>query len=225
MGQIEMKQIKIILITLLMTLTVHAGWKPLKSLDHYGPKSFTLKTGVAYVEIRTYKEDIYAYASEISRRKNETVVFKMYRHPLSYFGSTVKRTFESLPGKKKFAFMKYGNSGIGRSIEWYNNGFMIDDQGKQWRLENVQDVIEMVKPIDTPAELMLVFWLKGGKQKNTTYRKIGSGYVIREHYTAIDGPDCGDYTFEYKVNRLGKMSKKKLIKFKKSKLQCDLGGE
>ena len=220
-----MKQIKIIFITLLLTLTVHAGWKPLKSLDHYGPKAFKLKTGVAYVEIRTYKEDIYAYASEISRRKNETVVFKMYRHPLSYFGSTAKRTFESLPGKKKFAFMKYGNSGIGRSIEWYNNGFMIDDQGKQWRLENVQDVIEMVKPIDTPAELMLVFWLNGGKQKNTTYRKIGSGYVIREHYTSIDGPDCGDYTFEYKVNRLGKMSKKKLIKFKKSKLQCDLGGE
>ena len=68
-GQIKMKQIKIILITLLLTLTAHAGWKPLKSLDHYGPKAFRLKTGVAYVEIRTYKEDIYAYASEISYKK------------------------------------------------------------------------------------------------------------------------------------------------------------
>ena len=51
-----MKQMKIILITLLMTLTVNADWKPLKSLDHYGPKAFTLKNGVAYVELRKYSE-------------------------------------------------------------------------------------------------------------------------------------------------------------------------
>ena len=49
-----MKKIYIILLTIFLTFTAHAGWKPLKSLDHYGPKAFTLKEGVAYMEIRKY---------------------------------------------------------------------------------------------------------------------------------------------------------------------------
>ena len=38
-----MKQIKVLFIMALLTLTANADWKPLKSFDHYGSKAFTLK--------------------------------------------------------------------------------------------------------------------------------------------------------------------------------------
>ena len=50
-----MKQIYVVL-TILLTLNANADWKPLKKLDYYEPKAFTLKKGVAYVEIRKYME-------------------------------------------------------------------------------------------------------------------------------------------------------------------------
>ena len=101
--EIKMKQIKIILIILLLTLTVNAGWKPLKSLDRLWPKAFTLKKGVAYVEIRKYTEfdglveDPVTNGLKLTKTIKKNVIFKIYRHPLSYFGSTVKRTFQHIP--------------------------------------------------------------------------------------------------------------------------------
>ncbi len=225
-----MKQIKILLITLLLTLTANAGWKPLKSLDHYGPKAFTLKKGVAYVEIRKYTETYIPNASgngDITKKK--AVVFRMYRHPLSYFGSATKHAFQKISPKKRYGFKKGAYASLGPSAKWYYGGFILDSIGKSWRLENIQDVIDMVKPVDTPADLSLVLWLNSDAQDRSDqksysakYRKSGSGYVVREHHIAHGGGDwvysCGDYTFEYKVNASGKVTQKKLIR--KRKVEC-----
>ncbi len=228
-----MKQIKILLITMLLTLTANAGWKPLKSLDHYGPKAFTLKKGVAYVEIRKYTETYIPNASgngDITKKK--AVVFRMYRHPLSYFGSATKHAFQKISPKKRYGFKKGAYASLGPSAKWYYGGFILDSIGKSWRLENIQDVIDMVKPVDTPADLSLVLWLNSDAQDRSDqksysakYRKSGSGYVVREHHIAHGGGDwvysCGDYIFEYKVNASGKVTQKKLIR--KRKVEC--GGE
>ena len=215
-----------------MTFTVHAGWKPLKSLDHYGPKAFILKKGVAYVEIRKYTEfdglveDPVTNGLKLTKTIKKNVIFKIYRHPLSYFGSTVKRTFQHIPGKKKFAFKKGAYGGfVGTGSRWYYNGFMLDSKGKAWRLENLEDVVDMVQPIDTEAEVRLVLWLNGNADGNVdeysaTYRKDGSGYVVKEHYVS-NGDDvygCGDFTYRYKISSTGKITQKKLIK--KRKVAC-----
>ena len=225
-----MKQIKTILIAILLTLTVNADWKPLKSLDHYGPKAFTLKKGVSYVEIRKYVTANSGYGAK-STKKQEVVV-RMYRHLLSYFGSVTERSFRSLPPRKKYAFKKGSYASLGPSQSWYYNGFMLDSHGKQWRLENIKDVIDMVKPIDTPAKLSLFLWLHSDAQDRSDkesysakYRKSSSWYVVQEHHVAYGGGDwiyaCGDYTFEYRINRSGKVTQKKLIK--KRKVEC--GGD
>jgi len=114
---------------------------------------------------------------------------------------------------------------------WYYNGFMLDNAGKTWRLENAKDVIDMIKPIDTPAELSFVLWLNGDAQEkaekySAKYRKSGSGYIIREQHSSHEYSSwkyaCGEYVFEYKINVSGKIAQKKLIKKRKFKV-C--GGE
>jgi len=228
-----MKQLKILWIAALMIGTVYAGWKPLKSLDHYGPKAFTLKKGVAYVEIRKYTETYIPNAAgsgDITKKR--AVVFRMYRHPLSHFGSAAKDAFGKIPPKKRDAFKKGAYASLGPSAKWYYSAFMLDSVGKSWRLENIQDVVDMIKPVDTPADLSLVLWLHSDaqdlsdqKRYSAKYRKSGSGYVIREHHVAYGGGDwvyaCGDFLFEYKVNASGRVTQKKLIK--KREVEC--GGE
>lgn len=218
---------------MLLILAAQADWKPLKSLDHYGPKAFTLNKGVAYVEIRKYTETYIPNASgngDIAKKK--TVVFRMYRNPLSYFGSTAKHAFGKISPEKRYGFKKGAYASLGPSAKWYYGGYMLDSSGKSWRLENIQDVVNMVKPVDTPADLSLVLWLNSDardrsdqKSYGAKYRKSGSGYVVREHHIAHGGGDwiysCGDYTFEYKVNASGKVTQKKLIR--KRKIEC--GGE
>ena len=228
-----MNQIKIILITLLLTLTANAAWKPLKSLDYYGPKAFTLKKSVAYMEIRKYTETYIPNASgNGNTTKKKSLVFRMYRHTLSSFGSAKKYTFQKISPKKSYVFKKGSYASLGPWAKWYYAAFMLDDAGKPWRLENMQDVIDMVKPIDTPADLSLVLWLYSDAQDRSEpksysakYRKSGRGYVIREHHVAYGVGDwvygCGDYTFEYKINASGKLTQKKLIK--KRKVEC--GGD
>jgi len=224
------KQIKTILIAILLTLTAQAGWKPLKSLDHYGPKAFTLKKGVSYVEVRKYVTANSGYGAKSTKKKE--VALQMYRHPLSYFGSATKRSFQNLPAREKYAFKKGSYASLGPSQSWYYNGFMLDSHGKQWRLENITDVVEMVKPIDSPAKLSLSLWLHSDAQNRADkgsygakYRKSGKGYVVQEHHIAYGGGDwiyaCGDYTFEYRINRSGKITQKKLLR--KKAVEC--GGD
>jgi hypothetical protein len=224
---------KSLLVASLLTLTISADWKPLKRLDYYGPKAFTLKKGVAYIEIRKYTETYIPNAEgngDITKKK--AVVFRMYRHPISHFGSATKHAFGKISPKKRYAFKKGSYASLGPSAKWYYGAFMLDSAGKSWRLENIQDVVDMIKPVDTPADFSLVLWLHSDAQDlsdkksySVKYRKSGSGYIIREHHIAHGRGDwiygCGDYTFEYKINVSGKITQKKLIK--KRKVEC--GGD
>jgi hypothetical protein len=220
-----MKQIKTILIIILLTLTVNADWKPLKSLDHYGPKAYTLKKGVAYVELRKYSKST-EMAEKVTVSKNTSVALRIYQSTPHNMN-----VFNRISLKERYAIKKGEYVGLGGSSSWYYNGFMLDKSGKTWRLENTKDVIDMLYPIDTPADLSLVLWLNNNAQEkaekySAKYRKGGSGYIVREHHVSHEYSSwkyaCGEYTFEYKINISGKITQKKLIKKRKFKV-C--GGE
>ena len=219
-----MKQIKMIFIVMLLALTANAGWKSVKTLGHYGPKAFTLKQGVEYVELRKYSK---GSEGNSAYRRVETVL-KMFRTPLSAYGTKTQRAFKQIPGKKRYAFKKGEWSGLASRGAWYHNGFMLDSTRKTWRLENARDVIDMISPVDTPAEIRLVLWLAGDAESHAAtysakYRKSGKGYIVKEHYTINNSAyGCGDYSYQYKISRSGKIRQKKLLR-KRSEKEC--GGE
>jgi len=217
-----MKQMKIIGMVIVLTLAAQAGWKRVKSLEHYGPKSFTLKQDVAYMELRKFT----SRTDPSGTSKSVETMLRIYRTPLSSFGSQAQRIFSHTPVKKRYAFKKGEYVGLGGTSSWYYNGMMIDYKGKTWRLENVRDVVDMIKPIDTPAEIALVMWLHSDAREKSEkyslkYRKSGSGYIVREYHSTHDYSNwkyqCGEYTFEYRLSREGKLSHKKRMKSKKFK--------
>ena len=205
----------------MVSLTANAGWKPLKALDFYGPQSFTLKKGVRYVEIREYTKQDYGRKNEVF--KEQALVMRMYQHrpPTS--------KIKHIPAKKSLAFKKGSSVGLTFVWSWFYIGFMLDDAFKSWRLESVNDLIDMVKPIDTEAEIKLILWLNGNmnidndvSKYSAKYRKNGSGYIVKEHYISYgDTYGCGDFTYQYKISRDGKIIQKKLLK--KRKVEC--GGD
>ena len=211
-----------ILIATLLTVTANAGWKTLKTLGHYGSKAFTLKRGVQYVELRKYSTSV----EKTPLGKDSVTVstsLRIYRD-----SPHNKRIFERMTMKKRYAFKKGEWGGLASSGSWYHNGFMLDTARKTWRLENVRDVIDMVRPIDTPAEIRLVLWLHGDAESHADkysakYRKSGKGYIVKEHYVINDSAyGCGDYSYQYKISRSGKIRQKKLLR-KRSAKEC--GGE
>jgi hypothetical protein len=220
-----MKQIKTMLVVILLTFTANADWKPLKSLDHYGPKAFTLKKGVVYVELRKQSKST-ELAEKVTVSKNTRVALRIYQstpHKMNIFSR--------IPLKERYAVKKDEYAGLVSLSSWYYNGFMQDSAGKIWRLENTKDMIDMLYPIDTPADLSLVLWLNSDAREkaekySTKYRKNGSGYIVREQHSSHEYNGwkyaCGEYIFEYKINASGKVTQKKLIKKRKFKV-C--GGE
>ncbi len=205
-----MKQIYIVLIAILLTLTVQADWKPLKTLGHFGPKDFTLKKDVVYVVLRTFSEST-EMGEKIRVSKGTSVAFRIYESTPQN-----KNVFSHIPLKKKYTLTKGEYVGMVEYGSWYTNGFMLDSAGKSWRLENVQDLIDMIKPIDTPAEIRLILWLdpKIISNDGDKYRKSGNGYIVKSHYVIHDssqGDGCGDYSYQYKISRSGKITQKKLL--------------
>ena len=67
-----------------------------------------------------------------------------------------KNVFRRILLKKRYAVKKGEWDGLVEMGSWYYNGFMLDNAGKTWRLENTGDVIDMLYPVDTPAELSLL---------------------------------------------------------------------
>jgi len=219
---------KILFISVLCTLTANAAWKTLHSLEYYGPKAYTLKEGVAHVEVRKYETSIQEMLGCSKKGYiNVTTVLKMSRRALSSFSNKTQEDFKRLPMKKVNAFKNGSFAGQGGYSSWYYNGFMLNIHGKMWRLETINDVIEMVKPIDTPAELRLILWLhsKDNHKENYSakYRKSGSIYIVKEHYAINDySQGCGNFTYIYKINRSGKIIQKKLLGKKTVKI-CSEG--
>jgi hypothetical protein len=208
-----MKQIYIILMVILMTVTVQAGWKSLKSLSDYDPKDFTLKKDVIYVELRTFKK-LTEMGEKIMVSKSTSVTLRIYRSTPKN-----KNIFSHIPLKEKYTLIKGEYVGMMSMSSWYTNGFMLDSAGKSWRLENVQDLIDIIKPIDTPAEVRLIMWLDPDiySSEGDRYRKSGDGYIVKSHYVIHDsnqGAGCGDYSYQYKISRSGKITQKKLLRKK-----------
>ncbi len=216
-------RLKILLASLLGTLTVNAAWKTLHETEYYGSKAYTLKEGVAHVEVRKYA--FYRGVTPNDKKrysyKEETTLLRMSRKALSLFSRKTQNGFKRLPAKKVNAFKEEWAGGLYSSSSWYYNGFMLDMDGKMWRLETIEDVVEMVKPVDTPAEVRLILWLHSkdyNREKySAKYRKSGNIYIVKERYEITDGDrGCGDYTYRYKINRSGKIIQKRLLSKKPS---------
>ena len=212
---------KMIGVLVMLGITVQAGWKPLKALEHYGPKAFSLKKDAAYVELRKYNKVTLYRIQKV--KKSVSVALRIYSsRPVN------KNIFKRLPMKKRYAFKKGEDSGMISGAYWYYNGFMQDKAGKIWRLENARDVVDMIKPIDTAADIELVLWLYSDAEAQATtysakYKKSDKGYLVRQHYVITDSSyGCGDFTYQYKISHSGKITQKKLLK-KKAAEYC--GGE
>ncbi len=216
-----MEQAKILLLATLLSCASQAGWHPLKTLEHYGPNAFTLKKGVAYVELRKFSTmTLYSGKSHRTTKKASSAL-RLYRT-----APHDKEIFRRLPIQKRYAFNKGSTGGYLSASEWYYNGFMMDSAHKLWRLEYAKDVIDVLRPIDTPAEIRLVLWLNGryssNDRYNAKYRKDGISYLVREHFIINDADTwqgCGDYTYQYRINSSGKILQKKLIR-KKAVREC-----
>jgi hypothetical protein len=216
-----MKQMRMIGMAILLSFATQAGWKPLKTLGHYGPKAFSLKKGAAYVEIRKHSKHTEGYSPKVVKRTS--VALRIYHaRPRN------KSVFAQLPLKKRYGFKKGKYSGMVSSGSWYYNGFMQDSTGKTWRLESAKEVIDMIRPIDTSADIELVLWLHSDAETEAStysakYKKSGKGYLIRQHYIINESSyGCGDFTYQYKMSRSGRITQKKLLK-KRAAKEC--GGE
>lgn len=218
-----MKQLKTVLIATMLTLTANAGWKPLKRLNYYGPTAFTLKDNVRYMEIRKHTTSSFIEPGASNASVKQSTTLRVYTYT-----PDDKKIFENMKMKKHYSIKKGKQDSMHASSEWYYNGFILDNAGKKWQLENANEVIDMVKPIDTPAEISLVLWLAGGKADHGSnysakYRKSGKNYIVREHFTITDyAHKCGNYLYQYKISRWGNILQKRLISKKPTK---DCGSE
>jgi len=209
------------------TVYVGAGWTTLKPLSSYSPKDFQLKDGVEYVDIRQYSKDRLLENGKTRHTKSMKVVLKMYRKPLAQYGAKIQNDFDkrAKPSyKKSLIFLQGGWGGLWGSGSWMCNGYMLDSHKKMWLLEGKKDVIEMIKPIDTPAEIKLIMWLNKHTQGVAKYKKTKKGFTVIEHYVVNsilnDSGACGDFTYRYHINHNGQITQRRLIKKKKVKV-CD----
>ena len=103
-----------------------------------------------------------------------------------------------------------------------SNGFMIDKDGKKWRITEVSDVIKYLGTIDTPTELKLVLWLNNEAREGERYQRTSKGYtVISEYDNSIDNfGECGHFVYRLKVSKKGKITEKKLLQKTASKYGC-----
>ena len=218
-------------IILTATASLWAGWHPLKLMTAYHGQDFHLKPGVTYVELRRSDTFTPNYGKPKTHVKR---VFTLSRKPLSSYGAKTARAFRRLPmsAKKRYMIMRGGEGHLSGTSSWYYNGFMLDTHGKMWRLETVKDLIDMVAPIDTPAEAKLVLWAHKHAEGFTTnkedyharYRKRGRNYLIEEHYAVTDTADgeCGIYTYRSTITPAGRITHRKRISKRPSK---DCGAE
>ncbi len=199
--------------TLMSTLLcVSAGWHGLKSVDAYRAKDFHFKSGVAYVEMRLQNSIAPMHDPKHLKVKTKRV-FAMGRKSPSSFGSKIANKFRHLPmsAKKRHTLLSGRHTGLIGTSTWYYNGFMLDTQGKMWRLEGIKDLIDMVAPIDTPAEVSLVLWANKHNEWSAKYRKSGDHYLVEDHVVADTSAGCFRTTYRSTITRSGRMTHRKRI--------------
>ncbi len=209
-----MKLFKLVLLLLLMT-GVYANavtWQYLKPLKKYPSHAYSLKADVHYLEVREY---IWQSPHNVDKNSYH-VVMSAYKTPLKSFKSKKVKKFKSLAPNftKEANIREMGHCLMSGCTFSRSNGFMIDKNGKMWRMNEISDVIKYLGIIDTPAELKLVLWLNNEAHDKDKYRKTSNGYiVISEYDNSIDNfGECGHFVYRLKVSKKGKITEKKLLK-------------
>ncbi len=186
-----MQIVKIILWIVLLT-GLHSKdikWHMAETIEMYALDQnsvFNLKDHVAYLEIRWEEKG-----------NNEYMIIK--KVPLDSFGTKIVKQFHDLKPKYS-AKANLLNKG---------NAFFIDDKGKIWQMDMIEDVMSLLGDIDTPAEAQLVLWLHRGCNAKE-YSRTSKGYkmLVEEH----EGKKC--YLDEIFISKKGKLSSKSM------KLKC-----
>ena len=218
----------LVFILMLIGTLAFANWKPLELIDAYGKGSFNLKKGVEYIEIDYHIfYEIYSYKNH--KREHEYFAFyKIGKKPLESFGKSAVDSFKKYRSvaKRDKALVKYNRSTPKEYNVVFYNAYMIDSNNKFWILESKQDLIDLILPIDTPSEAALIFWLNGDESitndmsienYKVEYKKLKSGYKIKERYVKMDKnyKGCTEYKYIYNISKSGKQSKKLLSKIVK----------
>lgn len=223
-----MQTVKIVCLVLAMT-ALHAKdtkWQNLNSLDVYVASDYRLKKNVKYLEIRAYTKSMksteYSTGYKVTARLGEIPLTSFHPQIVNRFKSSSPNLSEQTNIKK------HGICIMAGCISHISNGFMVDSHNKIWRMNTVEDLVEMLGKIDTPAETKMILWLhdksRGTSDKNhkDKYRKTANGYtVISEYDNSISNfGECGHFTYEIKVSKTGMIIEKKLLKKKPSKHGC-----
>ena len=147
---------------LALTAGVQAGMKQADTDD------FHLSKNVKCLELRSYDLD------EKGKWTNERWRSHLLwcSEPLSQIDPKVVKKFR----KSKPVFRKSSNIGEKKAGK-HINAFVIDQNDKIWRMDEIEDVVKQLGEIDTSAEAQLILWMHGypdGKRN----RKTAKGYEI-----------------------------------------------
>jgi len=195
-------------------------WTTLKYLGEYKSKDFNLKETLLYLEVRQYE----AREDGTLRDKPYRVPFSFYRKKLSSFDNKTINKFKKVKPNLKLdsdISINYFESS-GKGCYYKYGAFMIDMAGKIWRMNTVEDIINHLGEIDTPAELQVVLKLHN-KNQGDSYRKVPKGYeVINTRRDLICNKDglMSYKTFKLLIDKKGKIIKETYIKTVHTKNPC-----
>lgn len=204
---------KIMVVVALLATGLYAKWQDLKSVGLYTANDFHLQKSVKCLELRTCWIDT---KSKKCTGKPSTEV-SICPEPLKHFDSKRIKRFNKLAPKAS------PKDNIRKTLlpNSITHGFSIDDKGTIWRLNEAEDIIDILGEIDTPAEAQLVLWLHG-KYQGRRYRKVSNGYEIitEDRRSTCDGVDDYEEYFSYRLHlsKQGKVTKKNLLKHTKHKV-------
>jgi len=222
-----------------MLMASDGNWHSLKAVGKHSAKSYTMAKNVARLEIRTYDwryktNGIYTVLCNI-----ETSAVKVLDPKI------IKKFIYAKPNLKRGGDMGRSRLKFGDTMR----GFVLYDNGKISRLNEVADIIKLLGKIDTPAEAQLVIHLSmkysgikdmyaksyvtGGLDiEKSKYRNTSKGYEIWNKYTIYSGSDpcvglyaSTDITFTDRtlINRDAKIIfVKRLSKIKKKESGGDI---
>jgi len=203
-----MKRLKIysVVFIILSIGVLHAKsrtWKKMDNVEMHSATDYHLKKNIDILEIRSCRPPEDGYRPDI----------KIYVKSKSVLGKKAIATFSrgkpNLSRKSNISFPPEHKGYTSRAFILYNNG-------KMSRMNEISDVIKILGDIDTPAEAQLVLWLhakyrssppktlKGAKVNSVyvfseKYRKVPQGYEILSKYNVyatVPGTSISTQTFE-----------------------------
>jgi hypothetical protein len=195
-------------------------FKHLKPLNEYKDSEYNLKSGIEYVEIRTYfgknKENREQY-DEDNFIKEISIKSKTYDNKFK----NIKPNFEDAMIRKHKICRFMG------CFYRISLAFVQMSDKNIIQLNRVEDIVNLFDNIKTPAELNLVLWLndinkhRTDYEHNESYKKVKNGYEVISIYqnSVLNFGECGVFKYKLFVNDKGTIEKKILLE-KKLKEDC-----